>query len=162
MYLILATRPDLAFSVTKLAQFASALSVRHWQGVLRIMRYLKSHDSTKFMLGDATPPIQILNLPTNLLGFFDASLIDCVKTRRSTEGYVFFLNGACISWTSKRQGLVVLSSTEAEFIAGMEAAKELCWILGFLQAIDRAEFNPRLLGDNKGALALAKDNAYRP
>ena len=34
--------------------------------------------------------------------------------------------------------------------------------MGFLQAIDHAEFNPRLLGDNKGALALAKDNAYRP
>jgi len=90
------------------------------------MRYLRSHDSARFILGDATPPIQILNPPTNLLGFFDASLMDCVKTRRSTRGYVFFLNGACISWTSKRQGLVALSSTEAEFIAGTEAAKELC------------------------------------
>jgi len=97
MYLMLATRPDLVFSVTKLAQFASAPFVRHWQGVLRIMRYLRSHDSARFMLGHVTPPIQILNPPPrNLLGFFDASLMDCVKTRRSTGGYVFFLNSACI------------------------------------------------------------------
>jgi len=76
------------------------------------------------------------------------------------RGYVFFLNGACISWTSKRQELIALSSTEAEFIASTEAAKKLCWILGFLQAIDRTEFNPRLLGDNKGALALTKDTLH--
>jgi len=97
IYLMLATCLDLTFSVTKLAQFASAPSVRHWQGVLRIMRYLRSHDSAKFMLRDTTPPIQILNPPTNLLRFFDANLMDCVKTKRSTGGYVFFWNGVCIS-----------------------------------------------------------------
>ena len=83
-------------------------------------------------------------------------------SRKSTGAYVFFLDGALISWSSKRQGLVALTSTEAEFIAGTEAARELSWIVNFLQSIGFSGLSPVLYGDNKGALALAKHNVYRP
>ena len=59
--------------------------------------------------------------------------MDCAKTRKSTGAYAFFLWGSCIAWASKKQGLIALSSTEAEFIAGTEAAKELSWIIEFMQ-----------------------------
>jgi len=90
---------------------------------------------------------------TNLIGYFDASLMDCTKTRKSTGAYTFFLQGSCISWASKKQGLIALSSTEAEFIAGTEAAKELC---------DENTKTPHLIGDNQGALAMAKSSDFRP
>ena len=96
------------------------------------------------------------------LGYFDASLMDCAISRKSSGGYVFFYEGSAISWKSKKQGLVALSTTEAEYISGTEAAKELLWICNFLECIGKKEYNPRLLGDNKSALALAKNNKFRP
>lgn len=127
MYLMLATRPDIAYAVTKLAQYASKPTQRHWNGILHVLKYLRSHDSVRLRLGKVTEPSPPINLPVSvpleaLVGFFDASLMDCQTTRRSTGAYLFFLSGALISWVLKKQGLVALSSTEAEFIAGTEAA----------------------------------------
>ena len=89
-------------------------------------------------------------------------LMDCTASRKSIGAYVFFLDGVIISWSSKRQGLVALSSTGAEFIAGTEAARELSWIVGFLQSVGITNLHPVLFGDNKSALALAKHNVYHP
>ena len=58
--------------------------------------------------------------------------------------------------------MVALSTTEAEYISGTDAAKEMLWICNFLESIGQKEINPRLLGDNKSALALAKNNDFRP
>lgn len=160
MYLMLGSRPDISYPVTKLAQSASKPTQRHWTGVLRIMRYLRSHDSVTLTLGNQRPPI-ILEPQPRLLGYFDASLMDCAQSRKSTGAYVFFLDGSCISWNTKKQGLVALSSTEAEFISGTEAAKELSWLIGFLEGINSDVPDPVLLGDNQGALALAKNNDFR-
>jgi len=163
MYLMLATRPDIAYAVTKLAQFAATPTNRHWAGVLKIMRYLRAHTSVRLCLGSTKPPM-LVSPPTNLIGYFDASLMDCTKTRKSTGAYTFFLQGSCVSWASKKQGLIALSSTEAEFIAGTEAAKELAWIIEFLEhlAFDEKIKTPHLIGDNQGALAMAKSSDFRP
>ena len=91
MYLMLGTRPDITFAVTKLAQFASAPTSKHWAGVIRILRYLRSHDSVRLSLGNSKPPFTVTP-STNLIGYFDTSLMDCPKTRKSTSGYVFFLH----------------------------------------------------------------------
>ena len=117
----------------------------------------------RLTLGQCTLPLHPSTpVPTSLIGYFDAPLMDCPSSRKSTGAYVFFLHGSLISWCSKRQGLVALSSTEAEFIAGTEAARELMWILGFLDSIGIPEKSHILFGDNKGALALARQHVYRP
>ena len=128
------------------------------------MRYLRGHESVRLCLGNNTPPIPILNLqpPTGLVGYFDASLMDYTLSRKSTGGYVFFYQGSVVSWKCKKQGMVALSTTEAEYISGTDAAKELLWIANFLECIGRKELNLCLLGDNKSALALAKNNDFRP
>ena len=61
------------------------------------------------MLGKITIPQGPLSTSC-LIGYFDASLMDCATTPKSTGAYIFFLDGALISWRSKRQGLVALSS----------------------------------------------------
>lgn len=162
MYLMIGSRPDIAYAVTKLAQYSSKPAIRHWNGALRVLRYLRLHNRVSLILGLSDPPTEV-HPSTNLIGYFDASLMDCPSSRKSTGGYIFFLNGSCISWSSKKQGLVALSSTEAEFIAGTEAARELIWIKAFLTTLNIIlEFTPHLLGDNQGALALAKKNDFRP
>lgn len=95
MYLMVHTHPDIAHAVSKLAQFAARLTLRHWYGIIRILRYLHSHDSVRLTLGHLVIPKHIPLL--SLLGYFDASLMDCTMSRKSTEVYVFFLDGALIS-----------------------------------------------------------------
>lgn len=134
-------------------------------GIIRILHYLRSHDSVRITLGcipTAPDPNPLIRMPSSLIGYFDASLMDCASSRRSTSAYVFFLDGAIISWSSKRQSLVALSSTEAEFIAGTEAARKLAWLVNFLHDIQVPLGVPILYGDNKGALALARQSAFRP
>lgn len=152
MYLMLGTCPDIA---TKLAQHASAPTTRNWTGIFRILRYLRAHDSVHLFFGNADPPF-LVTPSTNLIGYFDASLMDYPKSRKSTGGYIFFLHGSCISWCSKKQGLVALSSTEAKFIAGTEAAKELQWIINLLECFAIHEKDPHL------PLALARNADFKP
>ena len=102
MYLMLASRPDISYAITKLAQYASAPTLRHWNGVLRIMGYLKSHESVRLCLRNNPLPIDNLVPPTNLIGYFDTSLMNCTASRRSKGGYVFFYDGSVISWKSKK------------------------------------------------------------
>lgn len=162
MYMMHGTRPDISYAVNKLAQYAATPTLRHWQGVLRIMRYLRGYDRVQLCLGTNISPVPPLFPPTNLLGFFDSSLMDCGVTRCCTGGYVFFYDGCVISWSAKKQGIVALSTTEAEFTSGTEAAKELLWICNFLEFRGLLEHNLRLLGDNQSALALAGSTEFKP
>lgn len=162
MYLMLGTRPDIAYAITKLAQFASTPTERHWREVLRVLKYLCSYHSVRLCLGLTRPPIT-LSPSSELIGYFDSSLMDCTRSRKSTGAYIFSLHGSCVSWASKKQGRVALSSTEAEYIARTEAAKEVSWILSLLSDIGLTLTSiPYLLGDNQGALAMAKNNDFRP
>ena len=66
-----------------------------------------------------------------------------------------------VSWNSKKQHIVVLSSTEAEYVALTHAAKEALWLRTFLSEIGGSPFGPMTIHcDNQGAIALAKDNKF--
>jgi len=68
------------------------------------------------------------NLTTGITGFTDSDWAGDIDTRKSTSGYVFMLYGGAVSWKSSRQSVVATSSTEAEYIACSDAAKEALWI----------------------------------
>ena len=142
MYLMLGTCLDICYVVTELVQASTSPTVCHLQGVLKVFRYLCSHDSIKLSLEANVlmiPPSVSIHPPTNLVSFFDASLMDCPKMCKSTGAYILFLYGSYISWSSKKQGLVALSSTESEFIAEAEAVKETLSIMNFLESISYAD-----------------------
>eukprot|EP00253_Pinus_taeda_P026081 PITA_26081 len=80
--------------------------------------------------------------------------------RSSTSGYVFTLAGGAISWMSKLQNIVSLSTTEAEYIAASHACKEAVWLKGLLGEFGRLQANIRLLCDSQSAIHLAKNPAY--
>jgi len=81
--------------------------------------------------------------------------------RHLISGYSFHFGIGAISWSSKKQNIITLSSTESEYIAQTHAAKEAIWIQSFIAEVQgKEEKGLTLLCDNQGAIALAKDNRF--
>ena len=103
------------------------------------------------------------DLSSLILGYSDSDWAGDMDTHRSTGGYVFFACGAAISWSSKLQLSPALSSTEAEYMACTCATQEAIWLCQFLDQLGYCQKNPtQLLGDNQGAIALAKNPGNHP
>src|SRR6266404_6681361 len=118
MYLAVATCPNISFAVSTLSQFLTNPGVAHWEAVKRVFQYLISTKDTSLTFGADHP---------TLLGYTDANGGTQAHSR-AISGYVFLLDGRAISWSSHKQELVTLSTTEAEYVAAMNAAKELIWL----------------------------------
>jgi hypothetical protein len=90
-----------------------------------------------------------------LIGYTDADGMT-TEGRRQISGYVFLLHGGAVSWSSKQQPIVALSTTEAEYIAQTEAAKEALWLRSFANEVINPVTEPTpLRSDNQSAIALA-------
>jgi len=95
---------------------------------------------------------------TNLIGYTDSDWCGSPDDSKSTSGYIFMLAGAAVSWKSKKQSLVALCSTEAEYVAATEAAKEAIWLRGLLEELGYAQEKPTpLFCDNTSAIALVEN-----
>ena len=79
---------------------------------------------------------------------------------RSTAGYVFLLAGGAISWSSKRQHTVAVSSTEAEYMAATHASKEALWLKRFVSDLGWEQSTVRIFCDNQSALKMMKNPTY--
>lgn len=98
-----------------------------------------------------------------MCGYFDAPYMDDKIDRHLTMGYTFFCAGSLVSWSSKKQQTIVMSTTEAEYLAGTEATKEAIWIQHFLQAIGlqpATVYPAKLYGDKQSANTLARNSEY--
>ena len=125
MYAAICTRPDIAYSTSTLAQFMSDPSPTHWEAAKRVLRYLKGTKDLALTFGGEL---------TDLVGFTDADW-GSQAHRHSISGSVFMFCGGAISWSSRKQPLVALSSTEAEYIAASDAARELIWLRNLISEI---------------------------
>ncbi len=97
-----------------------------------------------------------------LIGYSDSNYAGHTKSRQSTIGYVYCLNGAVVSWSSKRAKTVAVSSTEAEYIALSNAPKQAIWMEKFindLQALDRIDTLP-MLSDNTSSIKMTKNDEF--
>ena len=95
MYLMVATRPDIAAAVGVVSQYCEKPGPIHWKAVTRIFRYLQGSQNFGLVYDG--------NKSNILVGYSDANWGGDIDTRRSTTGYCFSMNGGCISWRSKRQ-----------------------------------------------------------
>lgn len=161
MYAMLGTRPDIAYAVTALSQFSHNPGHVHWTGVKRLLRYLRGTIDYKLTYsGSPTSPANIRSFPT-ISGFCDADWGSDLNDRRSITGYVFTLAGGAISWQSKKQPTVALSSVEAEYMASTQATKEALWWRTFLKELGVSSNSPtQLFSDSQGSIALAKNPEY--
>lgn len=118
MYYYVATRPQIGYIIRVLAQFMSNPGRVHWEALKRVIRYVKGIKDHWLTLGGGEEGLE---------GFTDADFASQTD-RHSISGFAFRYNGGAISWSSKKQPLVALSTTEAEYIAGTHAAKEAIWL----------------------------------
>lgn len=90
--------------------------------------------------------------------YVDANYGGCKDTRRSTSGYVVLMAGGAVSWSSKRQATVALSTVEAEYVAMSRCAQQVVWMHNWLEEVAIEYSTPGLIkGDNRGAIALSKN-----
>jgi len=153
MYLALATRPDIAFAISIVSHFTIRPGLEHWESVKRIFRYLKGTRELWLTYG---------SLPggEKLQGYADADG-SMAEDRHAISGYAFMLGGGVISWASKRQEIVSLSTTESEYVAITHAAKEAKWLRSLIAEIFHPLVDPTpLLSDNQSAIALTQDHQY--
>jgi len=152
LYLVQGTRPDIAFAVGNVSRFNSNHGHAHWTAVKRIFRYLKGTINYSILFSRSN------NL--ELHGFADADWGSDVDTRRSCTGYVFMMGTSSISWLSKRQPTISLSSTEAEYMAMAMATQEVVWLKQFYEQFEKVEA-VRLECDNQSALNIAATDYFR-
>ena len=95
-----------------------------------------------------------------LEGFTDADMAGDLDGRKSTSGFLFTFAGGVVSWQSKLQKCVVLSTTEAEYIAATEAAKEMLWMKRFVQELGLMQDEYVVFCDSQSAMDLSKNTSY--
>lgn len=155
IYAMVATRPDLSWIVSKLSQYLVAPTETHWLAVKRVFRYVK-HTLDHGLCYKKDP-----NGP-RLIGYCDSDWGGS-QDRRSTTGYLFTLNvkGAAISWKSKRQQTVALSSTEAEYMGLSSATQEGLYLKQLILEFDKNLVQPvTIYEDNQGAIALVNNPVH--
>jgi hypothetical protein len=94
------------------------------------------------------------------VGYVDADYAGDLDDRRSTTGYVFTLTGGPICWKSMIQSTVAMSTTEAEYMAAAEAAKEALWLTGLVKELGIQQGGVPLYCDSQSAIYLAKNQVY--
>lgn len=152
MYGAMATRPDIAFAVTMLSRFSINPGLTHWHAVKWVFQYLKGSRNLwlTYGTGDENP----------LTGYGDADG-NMQEDRYAISGYAFILNGGAISWYSKRQEVIALSTTESEYIAATHATKEALWLRQLIAELFGAVSGPTTVYcDNQSAIALTKDQQF--
>ena len=156
MYLMLGTRPDLAYSVGKLAHFSSNPSSHHICALDRVLIYLRNTRTQHF---DWYPEDNDAIHPS---GSTDADFAGDTSDRKSTAGYYFWIGGTIFSWSSK-ESTIATSTTEAEYIALYLASRQAAWIHQFYKQIGLTLDLPiEIWCDSQPALQVAKrEEAHR-
>jgi len=147
LYLDTTTRPDLAYATEVLARFMKEPQLHHWQAAKAVLRYLAGTKGMGLRYSGGA----------GLTGAVDASYGDCPTTRRSTTGWAFSLNGAAISWTSKRQTTVAASTAEAEYVAAAAATKEALWLRKLMADLELPDGTVLIAEDNAACRSMANN-----
>ncbi|PNX68838.1 putative copia-type protein, partial [Trifolium pratense] len=147
MYL-LATRPDLAFSVCLIARYTDKPTDMHLTAAKRILRYLKGTMSLGILYKRG--------IEIQLQGWTDSDYVGDIDDRRSTSSYIFKHGSSAISWSSKKKPIVTLSTTEAEFVAAASCACQVVWLKKVLHQLGRAqEKSTVIFCDNNSSIKLS-------
>ena len=150
MYAAVGTRPDIAYAVSQVARFSDNPGQPHWEAVKRIFQYLKGTRDHWLVYGDQDHSIS---------GYTDADGMSN-DDRHTISSYAFLIDGGAVSWSSKRQSLVTLSTAEAEYVAATHAAKEAIWLREFISEIFEPQGPMTLHSDSQSAIALARNEQF--
>lgn len=134
-----------------MCRFLSNPGKTHVEVVKWIFRYLRGTSKLSLCYGGGKPILE---------GYTNADMAGDLNNKRSISGYVFTFSGRAISWQPKLQKCVALSTTEAEYIAAVEASTEMLWLKRFLQKLGLKEGEYVIFCDSQSAMDLSKDSMY--
>jgi hypothetical protein len=151
MYIMLGTRPDLSFSITYFSQFQNKVSQKHYNYLLRVLKYLVTTSTRKLTFTKSADENNIFTV------YSDASWASCNISRRSVTGFCFMLHNNVTLWKSKKQNIVALSSTESEFLSLCEALREFAWYTRILADLSVKLPRPVIIHeDNQSCISLLR------
>jgi len=149
LYLMLGTRPDIAFAVIKLLQFSANSSKEHYERAKYICRYLAgTKDYTMVFDG---------NTNEGLIAHSDSDWAVDINNCRSITGYFFKLAGLSVSWLSRAQKTIALSSTEAEYMAISDCFRQAMWMTNLFGEIGFHISPITICGDNQGSIFIGSN-----
>ncbi|XP_074304226.1 uncharacterized protein LOC141638943 [Silene latifolia] len=147
------TGPDLSYSVHILSQFLHQPRVSHWRAVLPMVRYLKQ--------GPGQGSLYRSESQLDLSVYSDSDWESCPLSRRLLTAYLVFLGGCLVSWKTKKQNIVSLSSAEAEYRSMAATTCEIKWLRGLLKFLGVSVSSPAVLRcDSQSALSLARNPVF--
>ena len=152
MYLT-ATRPDIMYAVSLISRFMQTPKVSHWKAGKRILRYVSGTKNYGILYSSSND--------FRLIGYTNSDSAGCIDERKSTSGYVFHFGLGVVSWASKKQPIVTLSSAEAEYVAATGAACQAIWMRRMLKELNyEQEEATKIYCDNNSAIALSKNLVF--
>ena len=162
MYAAHSCRPDIAHAAHFLASNMQAPMERHMVAAKRVLRYLAGTKTIGLMFGAHNGAVGDsrghAKQDLEVCAFADADWANNKETRKSITGWVAKLNGDTLSWASKKQRVVVLSTCEAELYAEAAAIQEVLWVRGILQELGLGVLTGSMVyGDNQSAIAVSKN-----
>lgn len=155
MYLMVGSRPDLAYCIGNLSKHVQNPTAVHWDAVTRVIRYVIRTKDLGLVFGGTDDP-------KTPLVYVDADWAGDCETRRSMSGYVAMMGGAAVAWGARPQEVVALSSAESEYISMCNGARETVWLrrlVSGMKIIDGMDAPTTMLVDNQAAKALANNSA---
>jgi hypothetical protein len=146
MWLQVATRPDLSYTINLLSRFANNPGQAHWNMMKHMLGYLKEilEYGISYHWGSSLQPF----------GYVDANYTSNHDGRRLMEGHIFFVANGPISWASKCQSTVTLSTVEAEYMAFTCTIQQAIWLTKFMDEVGLAQKPPvNIFANNTGAIS---------
>lgn len=142
-YLACTTRPDIAYITNQLSRYCNAPTVAHWEVGINVLRYLAGTQTLGIMLGHSDVPA---------LAYVDSSHGTGTPDGKSVAGHIILVHGGPVSWSSHTLALTCTSSTESEYRAMSDCAKDVLWLTKVLRefAVPHRPFT--IKGDCKGAM----------
>jgi Reverse transcriptase (RNA-dependent DNA polymerase) len=162
MYAAISTRPDIAHAVHYLASHMQAPLQKHMQAAERVLRYLAGTKEVGLVFGSRNGDLvgdsrgRQAQVQVDVCAFADADWANNKGDRRSVTGWVAKLNGDPVSWSSKKQRVVALSTCEAELYAEAAAIQEVLWLRGLMEELGLfTRTGSTVYGDNQSAIAVS-------
>lgn len=150
LFYLTSTRPDLMFITSLLSRYMASPTELHLQAAKRALRYLKGTVDYGIFYKHAAD--------NKFSAFTDSDYAGDVEDSKSTSGYVFMLSLGAISWSSKKQPIVTLSTTEEEYVATASTACQAMWLKGILKQLGYEEGKCiSIMCDNTSTIKLSKN-----
>jgi hypothetical protein len=151
MYAMVCTRPYISHAMGVVRRYMNNPGKEHWEEVKWILKNLRDNATHALCFGGSN---------TILQGYVDLDITGDKDSRRSTAGYVFTVGGTIVSWISKLQKVVSLSTIEAEYVAATEASKERIWLQRFMEELGKKQENNMLYYDSESSIHIKNNSAF--